>query len=173
MKKYLITMMSALLLLTGCQQKTERQSEAIEYPLLTLKSEDRELSVSYSAVIEGKQDVEVRPQISGTITDVFVEEGAYVQKGEVLCIIDQVPYKAAVQKAQAAIATAEANEAISRQTLDGKESLYRDKVISEFELHTAQNNYKSAQAALIQAKAELTEATNNLSYNEVKSPVFV
>ena len=64
MKKYLITMMSALLLLTGCQQKTERQSEAIEYPLLTLKSEDRELSVSYSAVIEGKQDVEVRPQIS-------------------------------------------------------------------------------------------------------------
>ena len=103
----------------------------------------------------------------------FVEEGAYVQKGEVLFIIDQVPYKAAVQKAQAAIATAEANEAISRQTLDGKESLYRDKVISEFELHTAQNNYKSAQAALIQAKAELTEATNNLSYNEVKSPVFV
>lgn len=171
MKKYLITMMSALLLLTGCQQKTGGQSEEAVYPLLTLKPEDRELSVRYSAVIEGKQDVEVRPQVSGTITKVCVEEGAYVHKGQVLFIIDQVPYRAVVQKAQAAVATAEANEAISRQTLDGKESLYRDKVISDFDLRTAKNNYKSAQAALTQAKAELTEATNNLSYTEVKSPV--
>ena len=122
---------------------------------MTLKPEDRQLSVKYSAVIEGKQDVEIRPQVSGTITKVCVEEGARVHKGQILFIIDQVPYKAALQKAQAAVATAEACEATARQTLEGKQSLFKDKVISDFELRTAQNDYKSAKAALLQAQAEM------------------
>lgn len=159
------------LALSACQQSRKPQEEGGKYPLLTLKPEDRQLAVKYSAVIEGKQDVEVRPQVSGTITQVLVEEGAHVHKGQVLFIIDQVPYRAALQKAQAAVATAEANEATAKQTLDGKMSLYEDKVISDFELRTAQNEYKSAQAALLQAQAELTDAQNNLSYTEVKSPV--
>lgn len=156
------------LALSACQQSRKPQEEGGKYPLLTLTPEDRQLSVKYSAVIEGKQDVEVRPQVSGTITQVLVEEGAHVHKGQVLFIIDQVPYRA---KARAAVATAEANEATAKQTLDGKMSLYEDKVISDFELRTAQNEYKSAQAALLQAQAELTDAQNNLSYTEVKSPV--
>ena len=159
------------LALSACQQSQKQQDEGGNYPLLTLKPEDRQLAVNYSAVIEGKQDVEVRPQVSGTITQVLVEEGARVHKGQVLFVIDQVPYRAALQKAQAAVATAEANEATAKQTLDGKLSLYEDKVISDFELRTAQNEYKSAQAALLQAQAELTDARNNLSYTEVKSPV--
>ena len=159
------------LALSTCQQSRKPQEEGGKYPLLTLTPEDRQLSVKYSAVIEGKQDVEVRPQVSGTITQVLVEEGAHVHKGQVLFIIDQVPYRAALQKARAAVATAEANEATAKQTLDGKMSLYEDKVISDFELRTAQNEYKSAQAALLQAQAELTDAQNNLSYTEVKSPV--
>lgn len=159
------------LALSACQQSRKPQEEGGKYPLLTLTPEDRQLSVKYSTVIEGKQDVEVRPQVSGTITQVLVEEGAHVHKGQVLFIIDQVPYRAALQKARAAVATAEANEATAKQTLDGKMSLYEDKVISDFELRTAQNEYKSAQAALLQAQAELTDAQNNLSYTEVKSPV--
>lgn len=159
------------LALSACQQSRKPQEEGGKYPLLTLTPEDRQLSVKYSAVIEGKQDVEVRPQVSGTITQVLVEEGAHVHKGQVLFIIDQVPYRAALQKARAAVATAEANEATAKQTLDGKMSLYEDKVISDFELRTVQNEYKSAQAALLQAQAELTDAQNNLSYTEVKSPV--
>lgn len=159
------------LALSACQQSRKPQEEGGKYPLLTLTPEDRQLSVKYSAVIERKQDVEVRPQVSGTITQVLVEEGAHVHKGQVLFIIDQVPYRAALQKARAAVATAEANEATAKQTLDGKMSLYEDKVISDFELRTAQNEYKSAQAALLQAQAELTDAQNNLSYTEVKSPV--
>lgn len=115
--------------------------------------------------------MDVRPQVSGTITQVCVEEGARVHKGQVLFVIDQVPYKAALQKAKAAVAVAEANEATAKQTFEGKKLLYSDKVISDFELRTAQNDYKSAEANLMQARAELTDAQNNLSYTEVKSPV--
>lgn len=160
-----------LILAFACQQKKQDESGDENYPLMTLQLEDRQLSVKYSAVIEGKQDVEIRPQVSGTITRVCVEEGACVRKGQVLFIIDQVPYQAALQKAKAAVATAEANLATVKLNLEGKEQLFRDNVISDFELRMAQNASKSAEAALLQAQAEKCDAENNLSYTEVKSPV--
>ncbi len=170
-KSYLVLGLGYMALLVGCQSQTPQQGGQTDYPLLTLKPENRQLSVKYSAVIEGKQDVEVRPQVSGTITEVCVKEGARVSKGQVLFVIDQVPYLAALKQAEASVATAEANEATAKLTLEGKESLYKDKVISNFELRTARNNYQSAQASLMQAQAELVNARNNLSYTEIKSPV--
>lgn len=171
--KTLVTVfcMGGSMLLAGCRQKAPQQAVTGDYPLMTLKLEDRQLSVKYSAVIEGRQDVEVRPQVSGTITKVCVDEGAQVRKGQVLFVIDQVPYRTALQKAEASVATAEANVATAKQNLEGKELLYQGKVVSDFELRTAQNEYKSALASLKQAKAELDNARNNLSYTEVKSPV--
>lgn len=171
--KTLVTVfcMGGSMLLAGCRQNAPQQAVTGDYPLMTLKQEDRQLSVKYSAVIEGRQDVEVRPQVSGTITKVCVDEGAQVRKGQVLFVIDQVPYRTALQKAEASVATAEANVATAKQNLEGKELLYQGKVVSDFELRTAQNEYKSALASLKQAKAELDNARNNLSYTEVKSPV--
>lgn len=169
--KGIITVFLCSILAISCSQNKTSTNESSEYPLMTLKREDRQLTEQYAAVIRGRQDVEVRPQVSGTITQVRVEEGAKVKRGQILFIIDQVPYKAAVEVAKAAVATAEAAEETARQTLEGKQMLYADKVISDFELRTAQNEYKSAQAATMQARAELVNARNNLSYTEVKSPV--
>ena len=174
MKTYSALVMCALTvsLFSGCKQTTSAGAEVAEnYPLEMLKREDKHLSVKYSAVLEGRQDVEVRPQVSGTITKTLVKEGAKVHKGQVLFVIDQVPYQSAVKQAEASVSTAQASEAIAKQTLDGKESLYKDNVISDFELRTAQNNYKQSQATLEQAEAALVNARNNLSYTEVKSPV--
>ncbi len=172
-KKQILAMTLAGLALSSCSHgEGDRKTDAPqEYPLLAVKPQDKSLAVKYSAVLEGRQDVEVRPEVSGLITKVCIDEGAKVRKGQVLFVIDQVPYRAALQKAQAAVATAEANLANARLTLDGKEELYKEKVISDFELRTAQNSYKSAEAALMQARAELRDAENNLSYTEVKSPV--
>ncbi len=169
--KGIITVFLCSILAISCSQNKTSTTESSEYPLMTLKREDRQLTEQYAAVIRGRQDVEVRPQVSGSITQVRVEEGAKVKRGQILFIIDQVPYKAAVEVAKAAVATAEAAEETARQTLEGKQMLYADKVISDFELRTAQNEYKSAQAATMQAHAELVNARNNLSYTEVKSPV--
>ena len=127
--------------------------------------------MSYSAVIEGKQDVEIRPQVSGFITEVKVKEGAKVKKGEILFVIDTIPYAASYRQAKAAVATAEAQLATSRLSLEGSEDLYAENVISDFELQTARNSYNSAVASLRQAEASEASAAQNLSYAIVKSPV--
>lgn len=151
--------------------KNEQPQAAATYPLMTLKLENRTLQTSYSTVIEGKQFVDVRPQVSGVITKVLVKEGAKVKKGQTLFIIDTIPYAAAYQQAKAAVATAKAQEATAALTLKGKEELYNEKVISDFELQTAQNSYLSTKANLELAKAQEVNAANNLSFAKVTSPV--
>lgn len=65
------------------------------------------LQSAYTATLQGRQAVEVRPQVSGTITDIRINEGDAVKRGQVLFVIDQVPYKAALSTAKANLESAE------------------------------------------------------------------
>ena len=156
--------------LAACHDTTQSSGGAA-YKTLVLTPVDRTLTREYSAVIEGRQSVEIRPQVSGTITEVCIDEGAQVHKGQTLFVIDQVPYQAALQTAEANVKSAEASVATARMTADSKETLYNNKVVSAFDLQTARNVLLEAEAVLAQAKAEEVNARNSLSYTEVKSPV--
>lgn len=138
---------------------------------MTVKKENRLLTNSYSAVVKGRQSVEIRPQVSGTITDICVKEGAKVQKGQVLFVIDPVPYQAALQTAVDNVKSAEAAVATARLTSDSKEEPFKEKVVSDFDRQTARNSLLEAEASLAQAKAAETNARNDLSYTVVRSPV--
>lgn len=142
-----------------------------EYSVLTISPSDKEVASVYSATIRGRQDIDIYPQVSGTISQIKVNEGQVVTKGQPLFIIDQVPYKAALQTAEANVAAAKAGLSTSELTLRSKEELFRKKVISDYELTTAENNLLSVQAQLAQAEAQRVNAANNLSYTVVKSPV--
>lgn len=111
------------------------------------------------------------PQVSGLLTEVRIDEGAPVQKGQTLFVIDQVPYKAKVATARANVRSAEAAVATAKMTAESKQELRRENVVSDFDLQTAINDLNSAEAALAQAQAELVNAENDLSYTEIKSPV--
>ncbi|MEG0499573.1 MAG: biotin/lipoyl-binding protein, partial [Rikenellaceae bacterium] len=91
--------------LNSCKE-APKQMPVSEYKVIRIASSDKELSSSYSATFSGKQSVEIRPQVAGVITKVCIEEGATVKKDQPLFIIDQVPYKAALQTAQANVASA-------------------------------------------------------------------
>ena len=157
-------------LLTACTQSGGTSQEG-GYKTMTVKKENRLLTNSYSAVVKGRQSVEIRPQVSGTITDICVKEGAKVQKGQVLFVIDQVSYQAALQTAVANVKSAEAAVATARLTSDSKEELFKEKVVSDFDRQTARNSLLEAEASLAQAKAAETNARNDLSYTVVRSPV--
>ena len=131
---------------------------------------DKRFSTSYSATIRGRQDIDIYPQVSGTIERLCVTEGEKVRKGQILFVIDQVPYKAALNTAIANVKSAKAGLATAELTYNSNKELYAQKVVSEFSLKTSENSYLTAQAALAQAEAQETNARNNLSYTEVKSP---
>ena len=163
-------MLCSLPLLAACGgQKQEMPGE--KYKTLTVTTTDQTLQSTYPATLRGRQAVEIRPQVSGTITQICINEGDAVRRGQILFIIDQVPYKAALETALANVKSAEAKLETAKLTANSKEELYKEKVVSDFDRQTARNQLLEAEAALAQAKAEETNARNNLSYTEVKSPV--
>ena len=141
-----------------------------EYEVMRITTSDKELQTTYSASIRGRQDIDIYPQVSGFLTKLCVEEGQAVRKGQVLFIIDQVPYRAALQTAEANVEAARASVATAQLTYDSKKELFAQNVISEFDLQTSYNNLLTAKAQLAQTEAQRVSAANNLSYTEVKSP---
>ena len=153
----------------GCKQ-AQMTTGPGEYAVLTVTTTDREIPTNYSARIEGRQDIDIYPQVSGTIWQLCVTEGQRVSKGQTLFIIDQVPYKAALQTAEANVAAAEAGVATAQLTYDSKKELFARNVVSQFDLSTAENSLLTAKAQLAQAEAQQVNAANNLSYTVVKAP---
>lgn len=154
---------------TGCKQAPPAQMSS-GYKLMTVTTQDCELTEKKSATIRGRQDIDIYPQVSGTLTQLCVTEGQRVRKGQTLFIIDQVPYKAALQTAEANVEAAEAQLATAELTYKSRQELYKENVVSDFDLSTAKNSYLAAKAQLAQAKAQEVNADNNLSYTVVKSP---
>ena len=141
-----------------------------EYAVMTVATTDREIPSNYSATIRGRQDIAIYPQVSGTISELCVNEGQQVSKGQTLFIIDQVPYKAALQTAEANVEAAKAGVATAQLTYDSKKELFAKNVVSQYDLSTANNTLLTAKAQLAQAEAQRVNAANNLSYTVVKAP---
>lgn len=163
-------MLCSLPFLYACGDK-QQTMPGEKYKTLIIKSSDQTLQSTYPASLRGLQSVEIRPQVSGTITNILINEGDLVRKGQVLFVIDQIPYKAALETALANVKSAEAKLQTARLTADSKEELFKENIVSDFDRQTARNQLLEAEATLAQAKAEVTNARNNLSYTEVKSPV--
>lgn len=158
--------------LMACQEKIapQERTETI-YKTITVEKSNQVLRSGFAATINGCQTVEIRPQVSGMITDIHINEGDFVSKDSILFIIDQTPYKAAYEIASANVMSAEANLSTAQLILESSKELFEQDVVSEFELMTANNNLSEAEAKLALAKAEMNSARNNLSYTMVKSPV--
>lgn len=153
----------------GCRQAPPAQMVA-QYEVMTVEPTDRTLSSAYSASIRGRQDIDIYPQVGGTLTQVAVTEGQRVKKGQTLFVIDQVPYRAALQTATANVKAAEAQLATAKLNYDSRQELFKENVVSEFDMNTAKNSLLAAEAQLAQAKAQEVNARNSLSYTVVKSP---
>lgn len=159
----------SLLLASSCNEAPKVQPVA-SYDFMEVTTADTEVESRFSASIRGRQDINIMPQVSGTISKVCVTEGQSVKKGATLFIIDQVPYQAALETAEANVKAAKAGVSIATLTLESKRELYARNVISEYELHLAENQLLSAEATLAQATAQHTNAKNSLGYTVVKAP---
>jgi membrane fusion protein (multidrug efflux system) len=146
------------------------QTEAPAIEVLTVEPTSSELSNSFPAIIKGKTDIDIRPQVSGFITKVHVDEGQRVVKGQVLFTIDQVQFQAAVDQARAAVNSAQAAVNTAQSNERNQRMLYDKGIISQTQWQNAADQLAQAKAGLVQAQAGLTNAQKNMSYTLVKAP---
>jgi membrane fusion protein (multidrug efflux system) len=146
------------------------QTEAPAIEVLTVEPTNSELSNSFPAIIKGKTDIDIRPQVSGFITKVHVDEGQRVVKGQVLFTIDQVQFQAAVDQARAAVNSAQAAVNTAQSNERNQRMLYDKGIISQTQWQNAADQLAQAKAGLVQAQAGLTNAQKNMSYTLVKAP---
>ncbi len=167
----LLSVLIGVATLSSCGN-SKRQQTSMSATFKTMKVEKRDITLNskYSATIRGQQDVEVYPQVSGTLKKLCVTEGERVKKGQTLFIIDQVPYIAALNTAQAQLEAAEAQLATATLNYNSTKTLREQNVVGDFDLQTAYNSKLNAEAAVSQAKAQVVNAKNSLSYTEVESP---
>ena len=161
----------AVLIITSCGEDKKRKQDAAQYKTMVVSRKDVTLERQYSARLTGRQIVEVRPQVSGCITRILTGEGQTVRKGQTLFIIDQVPYRAALEVAVANRKSAEARLASARMNYENEMKLQEGHVVGDVSVQTMRNALMEVEAAVAQAKAQEVNARNNLSYTEVKSPV--
>ena len=172
-KRYIGILAASLvvLLIASCGEDKKKTHEAAKYETLVVSQKDMTLDRQYSARMTGRPIVEVRPQVSGCIMRICINEGDAVRKGQTLFVIDQVPYRAALEVAVAARKSAEARLATARMNYENETKLQEGQVVSQVSVQTMRNALLEAESALAQAKAQEVNARNNLSYTEVKSPV--
>ena len=171
MKKKILMFAAATMFLASCGGGGGRPTFGDnEYPVVTVGTSSTQMQTTYPATIKGVQDVQISPKVQGFITQINVKEGQSVGAGQVLFVVDNVTYQAQVRQAQASVNTAQAACNTAKLSFENAQKLFENKVIGDFELQSATNQYEQAKAGLSQAEASLASAKEMLSYCYVKSP---
>lgn len=167
-----IALTGALLALVSCGNKQPGQTSmmAPEVAIVTVEPSTAAFESSFPATLKGKTDIDIRPQVTGFITKVHVDEGERVRKGQPLFTIDQVQFQAAVDQAEANLNSARSAVSTAQITEQNKRMLLDKNIISETEWQLAANQLAQAKAAVAQAEAAVVNARKNLAYTTVTAP---
>jgi membrane fusion protein (multidrug efflux system) len=172
--KLMLTISLLSIILVSCKSSPEQSAAAPpppSLPVASIVSGTQTTYQDYPASIEGTDNVEVRPQVSGTLDKVFVDEGALVSAGQPIFKINEQPYRAAYNNAIAAQHSAEAAVVNANLEVERLTALVQNKVISDFQLKSAKATAQAAKANVEQAKANVSTASINLGYTVIKAPV--
>lgn len=137
----------------------------------TVQKKPVALGKNFIAKVEAINASDVVPQVSGYIDEVKFQDGSFVEEGDVLFVIDQKRYKAAVSSAEASLDKAQAALKQIQNDYKRELALYNDKMLSQADIELAESNLANAKANVKAAKAALDLAKLDLEYTEVKSPI--
>lgn len=164
----------SLIVLAGCRKNNSNpsyQQQAPELPVEIVQQGDASVSREYAASVEGVSNVEIRPQVTGYLSKIFVDEGDFVRAGQVLFKIEDQVFREQLKSAQAALITAQANLSTSKIDLDRKKELFRNKMVSDIQVKEAEAAYNAARGAVSQSTSSIESAKINLNFSTIKAPV--
>jgi len=161
-----------IVFLFACNEKQPvQQTELQTLPVVTVHPDTVTTFKEYPASAEGAINVEVRPQVDGKLQSVLVDEGAFVNKGQLLFQIDDRPFQARVSNAKASLRAAQGALTNTKLELEKLTPLVQNKVISAYQLKTAGAAKETAEGNVEQARANVNTALLDLEYTRVTAPV--
>ena len=140
-------------------------------PIIAVKTTPATVYQEFSASLEGKKDIEIRPQVNGYLEKIYVDEGAHVKKGQLLFLINDRPYREQLNAAKASLASAKASLVNAQINVSKLTPLVSANVVSDVQLKGAQAGYDVAASNVAQAQAMVTNAEISLGYAAIKAPV--
>lgn len=174
--QWLILIIAALFILLeySCSESAaENTTHAMppQLPVIKIESAPATTYQAFPASIQGKVNVEIRPQVDGYLQKMYVDEGAYVKSGQLLFKINDAPYTEQLNNAKAGLQSAQASLQRAQVEVDRLTPLVANNVISNVQLKTAKANYDAAKASVDQNKAMVSAAAINVGYTLIKAPV--
>lgn len=172
----IILPLSVAAFVAGCSKASSSQAPAgapPPAPVTVAKPEVREFTPTETLTgrIEAVDAVEIRPRVSGYLTEVRFQAGQIVSKGDVLFVIDPRPFKAAAQRAEADLESAKVRLNWAKREIERAEQLLKTRAISTEEADLRRTRLSEGNAAVAAAEAALVTAKLNVEYTEVRSPV--
>ena len=136
-----------------------------------VERDDVEIYGEYVGRIRAQQFVEVRARVEGYLENMLFEEGTYVNKNQVLFVINQDLYRAKADKVRAQLKKDEAQALKAKRDLERIRPLYEQNAASQLDLDNAISAYESSTAAVAMSEADLAQAELELGYTIVRSPL--
>ena len=173
MKNFLIGVgiLSIFLTAAGCKKKSAPPPAALPVNILTVVEKEVNEWDEFTGRLEAVESVEIRPRVSGYITEIHFEAGAIIKKGDLLYVIDPRPYQADFDRAVAELERMQAQVKLAQIELDRAKELRTKSTISASEFDQKAATYQGAAAAASSAEAAKNSAALNLEFTQIKSPI--
>jgi membrane fusion protein (multidrug efflux system) len=163
-------------LLGACEQETETSATAAAAPppavtVISVQPTEVTPGFGFNGRVVAIDQVQLRARVTGFLQQRHFEEGADVEVGELLFVIEKAPYQAVVDQRRAELASAEANRANTEVQLRRGEELVKNKNIPQAEVDARRTADEMAAAQILEARAALEQAQINLGYTEIHAPI--
>lgn len=164
-----------LLLVAACGSKDQADTPTGSPPpavvVATVTPKTVPIYGEYVARTEARQTVEIRARVEGFLEKVLFREGSQVRAGQLLFVIDQRPYKAALQEARGSLAQAQASLGKAQKDVARLQPLVAEDAAPQVDLDNAESAVQFSQASIEKAKAAIAKAELNLKFTEIRSPI--
>jgi len=164
---------AAVSLIVGDCSKSTANKGAPPLPVNVVTVVEKEVNEwdEFTGRLDPVESVDIRPRVSGYITEIHFEAGAIVKKGDLLYVIDPRPYQADFDRAKAEVDRMDAQLKLAQIELNRSKELRDKNTISASEFDQKAATFQGSAAAKSSAEAAKNSAALNLEFTQVKSPI--
>lgn len=175
MQRITFSCLPAMIVLYMCACKangsTDDKSKDIQsVPVVQIVQKDTTINSHYVTAIEAKRNIEIRAKVPGFLDKIYVDEGQFVQQGQLLFKINDRELAIALEKARAGLANTQAEALSATLEMDRVKLLVGKNIISKSELELAKARVNAAEARVSEARATESEAAQHMSYTSIYAP---